>query len=338
VLPLVAPTAIFEFSFDPVVEIGGISVRLETIGVAVAILAGLVIAALIARQTPLDLTRPADAPGPEAGELNRLRADDLLYIAVAAFPGAVIGGRVGYALVHLDFYGSDWARLLEVGEGGFQLSLAVVGGLLTASVVASLLGAPLGRWMHAMAMPLLLVLAGGKAAMVLGGTGQGQLTDVSWATAYLGPGPWGSLAPQLPAHPAQAYEALATIVVLLVVAWFLALGAFAGRNGGAFLLGLGLWAVARALVAITWRDPQVVGPLRVDQVISIVIACVALALMATIGGVSAARGRRRLPEASAVAPGTMPVAEPGSHAATPSTTPAGDGGIEWPDPQARPRI
>ena len=60
---------------------------------------------------------------------------------------------------------------------------------------------PLGRWMHALAIPLLLALALGKGAMILGGSGQGQLTDVAWATAYLGPGPWGSLAPQLPAQP-----------------------------------------------------------------------------------------------------------------------------------------
>ena len=225
-LPLVTPAAIFEFAFDPVVQIGGIGVRLETIGVAVAIFVALVVAVLVARQTPMDPTRPADAPGREPGELNHLRADDLLYIAVAAVPGAVIGGRIGYALIHLDYYRSDLARLLDIGQGGFELGLAVVGGILTASLVAGLLGAPLARWMHAATAPLLLVLAGGKAAMVLGGSGQGQLTDVSWATAYLGPGPWGSLAPQLPAHPAQAYEALATVVVLLVVAWFLALGTF----------------------------------------------------------------------------------------------------------------
>ena len=339
-LPLVTPTAIFEFTFDPVVQVGGISVRLETIGVAVAVFVGLVVAVLVARQTPMDPTRPADAPGPEPGELNHLRADDLLYIAVAAVPGAVIGGRIGYALIHLDYYRSDLARLLDIGQGGFELGLAVVGGMVTASIVAVLLGAPLGRWMHALAMPLLLVLAGGKAAMILGGSGQGQLTEVSWATAYLGPGPWGSLAPELPAHPSQGYEALATIVVLLVVAWFLAMGSFRGRNGGALLLAVALWAAVRALVAATWRDPQVVGPLRADQVISIVIACVALALMSTLGGVSVVRGRRRGARegAGVAAPGVLPVEAPGAPAPERDATPAGEAGVAWPDPEQRPRI
>ena len=322
-LPLVAPSAVIEFTFDPIVTIGDLSVRLETLGVAVAIFVGLVVAALVARRTPVDATRPPGALSVEYGERNHLRADDLIYIAVAAVPGAIIGARIGYALVHLDYYRSSLAPLLDIGQGGLQLSLGVVGGILTASVVARLLGAPLGRWLHALAIPLLLALALGKGAMILGGSGQGHLTDITWATAYLGPGPWGSLGPQLPANPSQAYEALATVAVMLVVIVLLALGVFRGRNGGAFFLGLGLWAIARALVAVTWRDPQVVGPLRMDQVISIVVASVSLAFMMLIGGVSTARGRRA--------------------AASPGDETAGDGtGVggepTWPDPESRPRI
>ena len=322
-LPLVAPSAVIELTFDPIVTVGDLNVRLETLGVALAIFVGLVLAALVGRRTPVDTTRSPDAPGQETGESNHLRADDLLYIAVAAVPGAVIGARIGYALLHWDFYQSNAAALLDIGQGGLQLSLGVIGGILTASVVARLLGAPLGRWMHALAMPLLLALALGKGAMILGGSGQGQLTDVAWATAYLGPGPWGSLAPQLPANPSQAYEALATGVVMLVVLVLLASGAFRGRNGGVFLLGLGLWAIARALVAFSWRDPQVIGPLNMDQVISIVIASVSLALLVLIGRVSTARGRRAS-------------ANPG--ASTRGDTSGADGGPTWPDPETRPRI
>lgn len=337
-LPLVAPSAVIELSFDPIVTIGDISVRMETLGLALTILVGLVVAGLVARRTPVDVARPTDAPGGNPDERNHLRRDDLLYIAVAALPGAVVGGRIGYALLHLDYYTANSSALFDIGSGGLQLSLGVVGGFLTASLVAKFLGAPVGRWMHALVLPLLLLLAGGKAAMVLGGTGQGQLSDASWATAYPGPGPWGSLAPTLPAHPAQAYEALATVLVILVVMWFVALDTFRGRNGGAFLFGLGLWAVARALVAMTWRDPEIVGPLRMDQVISIVIACVSFALLAAVGGVSVRRGRRAADRGEMTLPAG--VVDPPTPGAIPGAAPAqaGAGGIEWPDPERRPRI
>lgn len=329
------PTAVIELAFDPVLTLGDVRVRLETLGIALTVFIALVIAALIARSTAVDPDRPADAPGDEPGELNRLRADDLLYIAVAAVPGAIIGGRIGYWLVHRDYYQANPAALWDIFQGGLQLSLGVVGGVLSASIVARLLGAPVGRWLHAMVVPLLLALAAGKAAMALGGTGQGQLSEAGWATAYLGPGPWGSLAPALPADPSQVYEALATIGVLLIVAYVAAFDVF-GRNGGAFLFAIALWAGARALVAITWRDPQVLGPLRMDQLISIAIAAGAVLLMGVVGGASAVRSRRR--RAAGAGDGGAGEPGPAPGATAPRRRSGKPGEPEWPDPDQRPLI
>ncbi len=298
---------VIQFVFSPVVTVGGMAVRLDTIALAVAILASLVVAARIARRTPVDTTRSPDEPGPDHDDRNHLRADDLLYVAVAALPGAVVGGRIGYALDHLDYYTAHTSALLDVTQGSLSLSLAVVGGILTASIVAALLGAPVGRWMHALVLPLLLVLAGGKFAMALGGSGQGMPWAGDWATAYPGPGPWGSLAPSVPSHPSQVYEALATVGVLLVMMCLLSLGGFSRRTGTAFLLGLALWAAARAAVASTWRDPAVVGQLRMEQVISIVIAAVALVLAGLFAaGGAVRRGAAADQEATAARAATLP--------------------------------
>lgn len=304
---------VIELAFDPIVEVGDLNVRLETLALAGAILVALVMAAVVGRRTRVDPGRPPDAEGDEPGERNHLRADDLLYIAVSAIPGAVVGGRLGYALLHLDYFGTNPGALLDVNQGGFELVLGIVGGFLTAATVASLLNAPLGRWMHAAALPLLFLLVAGKLAMLLGGSGQGVPWDGAWATAYVSPGPWGSLAPQLSAHPSQAYEALATLLVLFTVMGTMALGAFDRMPGGAFLPGIGLWAVARAAVASTWRDPQVLGPLRMDQLISIVLAVVCLVLLASAPGWRFAQRRRER-----------------------RTT--GDAGPQWPDPATRPGI
>ena len=315
--PFVTTTAVIELRFDPIVSLGDWNVRLETIALAVVVFSCLGLAALIARATPVDTGRPPDAMAPGPDEPNRLRADDLLYLAVAALPGAVAGGRLGYALLHLDYYQANPAALLDVTQGSFELSLAVVGGVVTAGIVAALLGTPVRRWMHASTLPLLLALAAGKAAMVLGGDGQGQPFDGSWATSYPGPGPWGSLAPSLPSHPSQAYEALATTGVLLVMLALLSMGAFRRRDGRAFLLGLGLWAAARAVVATTWRDASAVGSLNAGQVIAGGVAIVALAML--LGSTFLSRAR------------------PGASGASPR---AGTGALEpdWPDPATRPRF
>jgi len=255
------PIAVITFDFDPLVRLAeGLVVRWQTVALAAAIAAALVLAGLIARR-------------------DDLRVDDLLFIAVGTVPGAVIGGRIGYVLLHLDFYQANPGAILDPGLGAMELAFAVVGGVLTGSLVAFLLGAPVGRWWQAAALPLLFVLGAGKLTMVLGGAGQGTPSGEAWATAFLGPGPWGSLAPALPSQPSQAYEAIATLALLVILTLALALGAFARRNGRVLFTGIALWAFARAIVATTWRDEAVVGGLGAGSLIAIAVGVGSLLLV-----------------------------------------------------------
>lgn len=271
------PTAALAFDFDPLVKVGDRALRLETLVLAAAIFGALLAVALLARRSP-------------AGPLeDRLRLDDLLFIALGVVPGAVLGGRAGYVLVHFDYYFAHPAAIVDPAQGALALSLGVVGGLLTGCYVARLLEAPIGRWAHLAAVPLLGALGLGKVAMALGGSGQGEPSDAPWATAYLGPGPWGSLAPAVPSVPSQLLEAAGVGLVLLALVGCLALGAFARRDGRLLLVALGGWALVRVFVAMTWRDPTVLGPLRANQLVdgAIIVGC-ALAFVAL--GRAAARG------------------------------------------------
>ena len=108
--------------------------------------------------------------------------------------------------------------------------------------------------------------------MVLTGTGQGLPSDADWATAYLGPGPWGSLVPALPSVPSQAYEGIATLAILAILTVAVLLGAFRRRDGRLFFVAIGLWAVVRAVVSTTWRDPVVAGGLNAGGLIAVGIA------------------------------------------------------------------
>ncbi len=300
-VPLASIPALITFTFPATITVAGLTVRWETLAGAAAVLLALLFAALVGRWTPVDVAVPADWPSPDPDDdgANHLRADDLLYIAVAAMPGAVMGGRLGYALLHLAYYQANPAALLDISKGGLELSMGVVGGTITGSIVAMLLGAPLGRWLHALALPLLLLLGLLKLAMLLGGSGQGVPSDFSLATRYLGDGPWGSLAPGTPSWPSQAMEAVATLLVGGVAWWLMALGVFAKRNGASFFLALGLWATVRAVVAATWRDPAVIGSLSVGQLLAIGIAI--LCAIAVLAFAAAAVRRAVAPDDDGVA-------------------------------------
>ena len=259
------PTAVLAFDFDPLLHVGDGAVRWETIAIAGAIFAAIVLAGLAART-------------------SRLRIDDLLFVVLGIVPGAVVGGRLGYAALHPAFFRAEPGRLFDPGVGSLELTLGVVGGTLTGVLVALLLDGRPGRWLRAATLPMLVVLALGKLATVLGGTGQGVPTSAEPATAYLGPGPWGSLAPAIPSVPSQVLEAAASGIVLLLVIGLLTIPALRQRSAALFLLALASWAIARAVVASTWRDPVVVGPLRAEQAIDIGVAVVSIVLATIMFG------------------------------------------------------
>ena len=285
------PIAAIAFDFDPLFRLGdGLSVRWATIALAVVILVCLSAAGVVARR-------------------GRMRTDDLLYCVVGAVPGAVIGGRIGYALLVPDAFRAGPLSLADPTVGGLELGLGVVGGVVTAAIVAAVLGAPVGRWAHMLAVVVLAAIAGGKLTMALGGSGQGAPADVTWATAYLGPGPWGSLAPALASHPAQLYEAAATVLVALGVLAATAAGGFRARDGSRLLIALAGWTIARAAVSVTWRDPAIIGPLPVGGLLAVAIAVGSLGALAAL---TVWLPRRRLEAVNA--------------------------GPTWPDPEDRPRF
>ena len=303
--------AAIALEFDPLVHLGDTTVKLETLGVAVAALVALLLGGWLATRTPAPPRTPA-APGaggedPADPRDDHLRIDDMIFIVLGILPGAVIGGRLGYVLIHLEFYRSHLEAIIDPAQGSLELTLAVVGGAMTGAYACYLLGESVGRWLHVATVPTLAGLTLGKVAQALGGSGQGQPADAAWATSFNGDGPWGSLGPAVPSHPAQLYEALVTFVILVVVARLLGGATFDRLDGRSFVFAVALWALGRAAVATTWRDTAVAGPLNAEQVLGVVIAALALLIF-----VAVSLRARRVARVDA---------EP-----------------SWPDPEARPQF
>jgi prolipoprotein diacylglyceryltransferase len=260
--------AVVTLSFEPVIRLTEtLSVRVETVALAVVLFFGLLLAMRIGSVTP--------SPGPYVPPPG-LSPSDLILMAVAAIPAVVVGGRIGYVLDHLDYYTATTEAILDPTQGALTLTLAVPLGLLTGGLIGRLIGAPVGRWLHALALPLLFVLGAGKLVGVLGATGQGLPSDLPWATAYAGTGPWGALAPELPSHPAQVYEAIGVGVAMIIVAIAARLEPTERRNGAVLFWALALWAIVRLGVATWWRDPLVLGPLRTEQLLALGVLLVAI--------------------------------------------------------------
>jgi len=269
------PLGIVEVSFDPRwLSQGPLGLLVSWQGLAAA---AIVLAALLVGALATLRYRPARA-GDVPADAPALRRDDLLFIAVAVVPGAVVVGRVVYGLDYLNVFASEPAALLDPARGSLSLLGAVVGGTLTAAYIARILegGRPdWRRWLEVAAPILLFLIVGAKFSQFLGGAGQGQPWTGQQAVAFLGPGPWQSVAPALPSVPAQLLEAAwaaAGVLLLAVIARRL-------RFGTVYLWALAWWLVGRVVIGFTWRDDPVVGPLGMEQLLGLVTLGVVASLL-----------------------------------------------------------
>lgn len=321
---------VIRFDFNPVIAPFGLDVRLETVALAAVVFVAIVIAALGAGRLRARRVGDSGEAGPDApADVLRLRRDDLILIAFGAVPGAVVGGRLDYVLIHFDFFSTAPGRITDAAQGGLALTLAVVFGAVTGLAVARLLAAPINRWLHVAAVPLLIVLSLGKLAMVLGGDGQGQFSDAAWATVYLPPGPWQSANAGSPALPSQAVEGLLVLIaaaLVLVVPFVLRLRLRRWRRIARprlerrrdwwiltgyrrFLSALCLWTAARFAAAFTWRDAQVAGPFRTDQLLTMLVFC-ACGVILVVAALMARRRTRAALVSAQTALGQADLPEP----------------------------
>jgi prolipoprotein diacylglyceryltransferase len=257
------PTAVIAFDFDPLLRFGNGAVRWETLAIAATLFLGLLAYGALARGLGL-------------------RPDDLLFVVLGIVPGAIIGGRFGYVLLHPAFFTAAPGRIIDPGIGSLELTLAVVGGAATGVLVGALLDGRPGRWLQAAAAPFLFVVAAGKFAMVLGGSGQGQPTTGEPATAYLGAGPWGSLGPEVPSIPSQVLEGLGAVAALIILLLLMTSSGLRRPDGRAFLVALAAWSIVRFGASLTWRDPIAVGPVRAEGAIDAAVLLGSLVLLVVV--------------------------------------------------------
>ncbi len=167
---------VIRLSFDPLVSIGGMTLRLDAVALVVAVF--LAVALWVLRL--------------HAALGAAFRFEDTCFVLLGAIPGAVVGGRLVHVLDYLGSYLAQPVTMLDLGHGSASLVGAVIGGALSAAYVCQLLGGRIGAWADAAAVPMLVAIGLGKVMLLLGGGGQGAPTGGLLGVSYVGPGPWRS--------------------------------------------------------------------------------------------------------------------------------------------------
>ena len=163
---------------------------------------------------------------------------------------------------------------------------------------------------------MLVVLGLGKAAEVLGGSGQGLPTVETGRPATSGPARGAASARTSRRSRPRLYEAIG-VAVAGCSSWPWPGPARGVRGGPTAACSRSPSAAGRSSASpwpATWRDPVVVGPLKAEQVIDLAILGLAIVVLAVL----AVRAARTPRTDAAIEP-----AEPG---------------LAWPDPETRRRF
>ena len=212
------------------------------------------------------------------GGLERLRLCLLL-----AFPFAGIGAvGLGMLLRIPAWIRSGFQTAILVHDVDFMAYGALLGLVIVYALLARRRGLEAWAALDSLAAPLGILVGVARIGCFLAGCDHGTITEVPWAVRY----PAGTAAfrrhldaglihasdaSSLPVHPAQIYEALVGLTMVLVV---LALSRRSRRlaPGALFVAAAMSYAVGRFLVEMVRGDDRgMLGPLSTPQWLSVAV-------------------------------------------------------------------
>ena len=189
-----------------------------------------------------------------------------------AIPAAVIGARIYYVIFRWDVYSLSPVRILYIWEGGLAIYGGVIGGLIGLAVYARRSRIRLFRLLDIAAPALILGQAIGRWGNFFNGEAYGRIVRSSFwqffPVAVFADGDW---------HLATFfYESV----------WDLAGFALLWRcrkrtlhKGDVFLLYLLWYGAGRAVIEELRADSLMLGPLRVSQVLSVLLCTASAAVL-----------------------------------------------------------
>ena len=195
---------------------------------------------------------------------------DLTYdLALWVIPAGVIGARLYYVAFQWDMYRTNPLSILYIWEGGLAIYGGVIGGALAVFAFSKIKKAPFGKLADMIAPALILSQAIGRWGNFFNGEAYGRLVEnpaLQWFPLAVNVGgEW---------HMATFFYESVWDFIGFWVLWLNRKKTTA--DGNLFLLYLVWYGLGRAFIEGLRTDSLMLGPLRVSQVLSVLL-CVGAA-------------------------------------------------------------
>ena len=200
--------------------------------IALGFIAGLVLAILNARKEGVPFERVVD----------------IFFYTVFS---AILGSRILFVLVNIDFYRDHPYHVFKIWEGG----LVFYGGFIMAVGIS--IGymkwnrLPLWKLTDLFTPPIALGLFLTRIGCFFAGCCYGKETSLPWRVIFKNPNSLARL--NVPLHPTQLYEAAGGLIIFFFLNWMEKRKTFEGQIFWLFFL---LYAIIRFLIEILRGDPR----------------------------------------------------------------------------------
>lgn len=226
---------------DPVAfRVFGFEVRWYGLLIAIAVLIGTILA-----------LREAKRKG--------VKEESIIDMLLFAIPGAIIGARLYYVIFQWDYYSQNPGEILNLRGGGLAIHGVIIGGALVAYVFTKVKKMNFFTVADIVAPSLILGQAIGRWGNFANQEAHGGPTDL----------PWGIIVDGVKVHPTFLYESIWNFLLFGFLLWYRRKKAKA--EGEVFAIYLVLYSVARFFIEGLRTDSLMLGPIRVAQLISVII-------------------------------------------------------------------
>jgi len=198
-----------------------------------------------------------------------LATERLFDLLLWVIPAAIIGARLYYVAFQWSYYVSYPLDILKIWEGGLAIHGGVLGGALAVFLFSRRVKVPFWRLTDALAPSLILGQAIGRIGNLMNGDAFGLPTSLPWGIMFPAESPAGRAFPNQATHPTMIYEMIGNLLVFSLL-WFV-LRRRNHRDGFITAMYFVLYSVVRFLVSFVRADSLWLGPLRIAQVVSVVL-------------------------------------------------------------------
>ncbi len=190
--------------------------------------------------------------------------DEFTNVVFLAVIGGIIGARLYYVAFKWDYYSQNIKEILNFRQGGLAIYGALIGAILVGYFVAKKRGQDPIMLLDISAPSIALGQAIGRWGNFINQEAYGYQTDLPWAVIIDGVGH----------HPTFLYESIGDFLIFLFLTYYARKHqTFKGEITAGYMV---LYGILRSLVEGLRTDSLYLGPFRISQLLSIVIALVGI--------------------------------------------------------------